>query len=123
MNLDKLVRAAIMLSRLLADFVKPVINRLKPCRIAFQCVTGAADGGSGLGKLGIGAFEGGFRVIQNPAGIGGGLFQRGEGAPDGRLRAGLAEDGVIGDTKALADPADIRQPLAFRRQSLLCMNS
>ena len=55
MNLDKLVRAAIMLSRLLADFVKPVINRLKPCRITFQRVTGAADGGSGLGKLGIGA--------------------------------------------------------------------
>ena len=48
MNLDKPVRLAIMLACLLAKLVKPVIDKLKPPRITFQCVPGAADGCTGL---------------------------------------------------------------------------
>ena len=48
MNLDKPVRLAIMLACLLAKLVKPVIDKLKPRRITFQRVPGAADGCAGL---------------------------------------------------------------------------
>ena len=119
MHLGKRVGLAVVLPRLLAKFVKPVVDGLKARRIAFQLVPGAADGGTGFGKLGIGPGKRRLRLVEKTAGEGCRAVERGPRPADHRLRPAVTENGVVGDGDSLADPADIGKALALAGQLVL----
>ena len=108
MNRGKLVRRAVMLAGLLAQLMQPVIDTLQAGRIAFKLVPGAADGGGGLGKFGVGAAQRGLRLVKKAAGKWCHLVERGAGPADNGLRAVVTKDGIIGNGQTFADPPDIR---------------
>mgnify|MGYP003322770699 CR=1 FL=1 len=79
MHVRQIIRVAIMLAGLLAQFMQPVIHRLQARRIAFQRMTGTADRGAGFGKFGISTFKRGLCLIQKTARQRRGLLKGGAG--------------------------------------------